>query len=166
MKAENASLKQASDSFTVEEVIEEISERAKRKKNILLFKVPEKDPQQSNERHTEADRQEVKATLHVVSPELNCDEIKPVRLGKFERGKSRPIKISFTNEITVRNLISNARKLKDSNYKNISMSYYRTPRQIQLHKEVKRQLDERKSAGDHNCQIKYIDDVPRIVNLN
>nr|CAH7715385.1 unnamed protein product [Callosobruchus chinensis] len=84
LKTENASLKQSSTSFSFEKVIEEISERTKIKKNILLFKVLEPNAQLPTDRRINEDRKEVQAIFNVVSPGFNGDRLKPVRLGKFE----------------------------------------------------------------------------------
>nr|CAI5825567.1 unnamed protein product [Callosobruchus analis]CAI5839191.1 unnamed protein product [Callosobruchus analis]CAI5839396.1 unnamed protein product [Callosobruchus analis]CAI5859332.1 unnamed protein product [Callosobruchus analis] len=36
---------------------------------------------------------------------------------------------------------------------------------MQLYKEVRKQLDDRKNGGESNIRIKYVNGVPKIVNF-
>ena len=43
--------------------------------------------------------------LHTVTPKLNTNDIKPIRLGRFAVDKSRPIKIRLDNDNDVLKVI-------------------------------------------------------------
>ncbi|KAJ8944299.1 hypothetical protein NQ318_021228 [Aromia moschata] len=52
-----------------------------------------------------------------------------------------PIKITIEDEQTVHNVLRRAKQLKDSSFGHISISYDRTPKQIEYYRKVKRELD-------------------------
>ena len=46
------------------------------------------------------------------------------------------------------------------------MAFDGTPRQISYYTELKEQLNARIDKGEQNLKIKYVQGVPKIVNLN
>nr|CAI5818719.1 unnamed protein product [Callosobruchus analis] len=75
-------------------------------------------------------------------------------IGKTQTGK-------FTEQVL--ELIKKSPALKNSEeFKNISVSYDRTPRQMQLYKVVRKQIDDTKNGGESNIRIKYVNGIPKI----
>nr|CAH7715709.1 unnamed protein product [Callosobruchus chinensis] len=166
LKANNARTISQTD-FTFEDVVSEISEREKRKNNIILFNVPEADRSKSANEQSASDKNVVVDVLKEIIPEVSLDSIKPIRLGVFTSSKKRPIKVTLDNNDIVRKVLTNARKLQSSNrYKTIILSSDRTKRQIDFYKATKQELIERQNSGETNCRIKFFNGTPRIVNLN
>lgn len=47
------------------------------------------------------------------------------------------------------------------------LSSDKTPKEMQYYKEVKKELEERKNNGEENITIKFVNNIPKIVeNLN
>nr|CAH7726551.1 unnamed protein product [Callosobruchus chinensis] len=148
-------------------IIAEISERQKRKNNIMLFNVPEPDQSSALAVQVASDKNKVVEILDVVIHGSSFAAIKPTRIGTFTVSKNRPIKISLEGIDTAKNVLRNASKLKsNNNFKNIIISPDRIKRQMEHYKSVKQELDNRHNSGDINCRTKYFNDVPKIVALN
>lgn len=151
-----------------EDVIYEINERNARKRNIVFFGIKEEN-NLSKEQNTTNDFECVKTIIQHLHNEIPLNNIKLFRLGKFDTTKanSRPVKLVLEDEGSVHKIIQNAKKLKDHPiFKNISVSYDRTPRQIQLFRSVKSELDRRVAEGETNLKIKHVNGKPQIVHLN
>nr|CAI5840957.1 unnamed protein product [Callosobruchus analis] len=148
-----------------EEIVSETTERVKRKKNIVVFNVDEPDQSKQLKQQVEADTNMVGDIVKYVAPSLPQRNIKTTRLGHFNSLKKRPIKITLGD--TVRKILSNANKLRNHNdFKQVIPAPDRIKRQIDYYRSVKQELMERRNAGETNCVIKYINDVPRIITLN
>lgn len=148
-----------------EELIAELDDRNKRKCNLMLYNVPEQDQSHSVAICAAHDRRKVSEIINALSPELDVENTKISRLGRFDDSKNRPIKVTLENEVHVNMIIRKAKFLKSHNlYKTISMSLDRTKRQMQYYKKVREELSEKINAGETNCKIKYINGVPKIVS--
>lgn len=156
------------NNINFEEVIAEINDRNSRKCNIVIFGVEEQDQSGSDASIKEDDKNTVINVINAICPnnEAECTEL--TRLGKYQSTKIRPIKVTLSNDKQVLSVIRNAKNLRNNRvYRNISISYDRTKRQIEYYKSLKAELDERRSQGEHDCKIKYFNGVPKIVsNLN
>nr|CAI5867933.1 unnamed protein product [Callosobruchus analis] len=121
LKASIEKHKPQTDSFSYEEVVQEVFDRNQRKRNLVIFGVQEDQPlRTARERHT-FDSNKVKRILEVLSYEGESNSIKPIRLGKFDATKrySRPLKIKLDDKSTVHRLIKKAGckcKLDNINY--------------------------------------------------
>lgn len=146
----------------IEDVVAEISAREKKRKNIILFNIPEPASADNAERLAQ-DAQLVCDLFSSISPEVPLS-VQPVRLGKFNKEKKRPLKVSLPNEMHVQTIIRNASKIKDdNNFKHISITRDKTKRQNNYYKTVKARLEERQRNGE-DVRIKYMNDIPTIVN--
>ena len=56
--------------------------------------------------------------------------------------------------------------MHDSQFKNIKISFDRTPRQQEVYKQLKAQLNDRLVKGESNLKIRYFNGTPKIVSLN
>nr|CAI5841176.1 unnamed protein product [Callosobruchus analis] len=149
-----------------EEVVQEVFERQNRKCNIIIFGLKEQDGLKGDKLASEK-ADVVKVVTHI-SQAVTVTDIR--RIGKYDPSrpatKPRPIKVSLPSAEQVLELIKKSPALKNSEeFKNISVSYDRTPRQMQLYKEVRKQLDDRKNGGESNIRIKYVNGIPKIVNF-
>lgn len=149
------------------EIVQEVTERQKRTRNIIIYGIKENSngDMATRKKH---DTDCVKNVVNFVSTDVSTQDLNPIRLGKYlpDSHKPRPIRITFDNEQTVNTIIRNAKQLKGSEFRNISISFDRTPKQIEYYKTLKKQLDERISNGEANLRIKNINGVPKITSLN
>nr|CAH7714010.1 unnamed protein product [Callosobruchus chinensis] len=166
LKSEAVAVNSPNQDDFLEEIITEVEERSKRRKNLVIFGVPEQDQSLSNNDQVSRDVTNTVEILRVMNRDIDAQAIKPIRLGKHVEGKSRPIKVYFGSEQQVTQIIHNARALRNSRYKKVSVSYDRTPRQQAHYKRIKEQLQERENAGEANLKIKYVNGTPRIVSGN
>lgn len=156
-----------SKGFDVEDVISEINERNKRKCNLIFFGIDEQDVDKSADVKANEDKKEVQNIVRALLPDINTDDIKTLRIGHYDVDKCRPIKISLPSEDLVHNVIRHAKNLKKKpKYKNISISFDRTKRQLEHYKDLKSQLSQRIMAGETDYKIKYINGTPKIVKEN
>nr|CAI5828616.1 unnamed protein product [Callosobruchus analis] len=156
-----------SPGFNMEDIISEISEREKLKNNIILFNVAESDQSKSMNERVESDKSMVADILRVVDPEIRLPNIKLMRLGLFSDSKIRPIKITLEHSDLTRKVLTNAKTLKSNNsFKHVNISQDCTKRQLDHYRSVRDELSRRREAGDTNCRIKFVKDVPRIVPVN
>lgn len=148
-----------------EMIIQEICEREKRKNNIIVYGCKESDCG-SNREQIVLD----KALVRDMCEELDVidGDLKVFRLGKFDPTKTdrnRPIKVSFSNELSVTKVLRGLPKLgKSTRFSNISIYRDRTPMQAQLHKDIRAELSQRLDNGESNLQIKYKKGIPTIVS--
>lgn len=150
---------------TFEDIVQEITERDKRKCNLILFGVSEQ--QGTSEDRMLADKTLVTDVLNTVNITPYEANLKPIRLGKYTPEKTRPIKVTLESENQVLIVIKKARELRNMDrYKLISFSLDRTPKQIEYYREVRKSLDERKRNGETDIRIKYVNGIPKIVRLN
>lgn len=155
-----------SENNMFEEVVQEITEREKRKRNLVLFG-PTEQHQVAAEERILADKALIADILNTANIPTQNVNLKPIRLGKYTPGKNRPIKINLESEDHVHLVIKKARELKNMDrFKHISISLDRTPKQIDDYRNVKKIFDERKNNGETNIKIKYINGYPRIIHLN
>lgn len=153
--------------FDVEKVVQEVSEREKRKKCVIFYGVPESQELRSRAEQSANDSSLITEVLHHLSVDVNTAS--PIRLGKYDPSRAnsaRPIKVELSAESAVFTILRNARKLKSSNWPNISISADRTPMQRDLYRQVKSELQRRTDGGEANLRIRYKNGVPTITKSN
>jgi len=92
-------------------------------------------------------------------------EVIPVNLLRLDKvsNQCRPIRITLPNQHDVFNLLKNKSKLRQSeNFKNVSISTDRTLLQRQHLKSILNELNSRKSSGETDLFIKYVNNVPTV----
>lgn len=141
-----------------ENIIHEVMDRQSRACNVVVFSLVE----------TDDDRICFSRLLSAVAPSIADQEFQCSRLGKHRsHGRCRPLKVTFGNNQLVRILISKAALLKTtSEFRNVTISYDRTPKQIEIYRSTRRELQHRLSSGETNLVIKHIHGVPKIVTMN
>lgn len=169
LKSQNSasSANKAMDCSDFNCIVQEVMDRQKRSKNIIIYGVEEKPDMNKDTRITH-DTNCTKNILNFLSCNTDSMDIKPVRLGKYLPGRERPrpIKITFCDEQTVHNVIRKAKLLRGSDFNSISMSLDRTPKQIEYYNKLKRELNERLANGESNLKIETINGLPTIKSLN
>ena len=157
----------SSPAHNFEEIVNEVAERQNRKQNLIMFGVDEQPNELNVNQATEQDRSSVNNVLNQIIPDYNIDNLKIHRIGRRSDTRARPIKITLNDEREVLQFIRNAKKLKNLNqFKNISISFDRTPRQMEFYKQVKSELNRRAANGETNLIIRHVNGIPKIVTLN
>ena len=86
------------------------------------------------------------------------------RLGKHSKDVCRPLKVTFSNPEIVIHYLSKRHILKDQ-FNKISMSADRTLKQREYLKQLRNEVSEKISNG-HNCRIKYLNGIPKIISIS
>lgn len=166
LKDENRVLKSADTDDNFENIIEEINERNYRKRNIIIFGLPEQNQDDTPQARIQKDKQDVENIINCLDEDFAVDDIKPNRLGRYNNEKIRPVKITLKDENQVRELVKNVRNLKNlrnSRYKKVFVSVDRTQRQLNHYKKLKEEVDKKNAIGQDKVRIKYINGNPKIV---
>lgn len=151
-----------------EEIIQEINERNVRKRNVVVFGLPENSNLSSADRKVR-DLNAVTNVLRYLSPTYDTSNINQFRLGKFDATKTsaRPIKIILNDEQLVHELIRNAKQLQNHDtLSGVRISLDRTPRQLEYYRSLKNEMNMRTANGESNLQIKHVRGIPKIISLN
>uniref|UniRef100_A0A2S2P704 Uncharacterized protein n=1 Tax=Schizaphis graminum TaxID=13262 RepID=A0A2S2P704_SCHGA len=144
-----------SSSLNQEQTLAEISDRHSRSRNIILFNIPESATQSNlDDKNTISS---IFQQIGVLVEPINC-----LRLGKLSNN-CRPLRATLPNQHDVFDVLKNKRKLSDlANFKNISISSDKTLLQRKHLKNLFDELNSRKTAGETNLFIKYINGLPVI----
>lgn len=144
----------------VSEIIAEMNEREIRKKNIIVFGLPE------NHNNTQADKDtgiEITKAAYPNTPE----NIKIFRVGQFNANntnKTRPMKIILPSPVDAANILRNVKEIKRvQKFENIIVTNDKTPNQTLQYKRLKEELVTRLSKSETNLKIKYFNGEPKIV---
>ena len=144
-----------SNECAAEEIIEEIAERSRRSFNLLVFGSVEL----GKTRKEQLDLDEALTTDMLEGLELPQDNIKSVRIGKYDSTKTsraRPIRIRMNGPDDVLHAVRGFKSLKSSpRFSGISIGFDGTPKQVAYYKSIKAQLDARATGGETNLFIKY-----------
>jgi len=134
-------------------LLKEINDRKSRECNIILYRVPESESQESVARVSD-DLELVKALFNIL--DLNDEEIldpkKPIRLGRKNEivGNPRPVLIKVKSREDVDRIMRNARKLKNSvnPYKKIIIAHDMTKTERENAKALSIKAKEKSSGED------------------
>uniref|UniRef100_A0A6P7GB43 Uncharacterized protein LOC114340024 n=1 Tax=Diabrotica virgifera virgifera TaxID=50390 RepID=A0A6P7GB43_DIAVI len=127
------------NSFSVDDVVNELHEREKRSKNILIFNLPELS-------NTSEDASQVKSILSKAHASINTNEVKILRFGNVNKNGHRPIKVIFSSASDALHVIKNKQTV--SREKKIYFILDQTPNQRKLLDSLRSELSERQNAGE------------------
>ncbi|GJQ79167.1 hypothetical protein Trydic_g14700 [Trypoxylus dichotomus] len=148
----------------VECIIQEVSDRQRRKNNIILYNVSENVLNNRNDQ-VAADMELVGELLQML--DVSVDNLRTIRLGKFDSSRTdmkRPIKVCLPDGDIASKAFQRRQKLRTSDkFKNVFLVKDKTPMQLKLYREARQELLTRKAAGETDVYIKYINDVPKVV---
>ena len=139
----------------VNEEVEQKLEQFKRRKNIIIYALPEYEGRDENER----DRIETD-NLKQIFREINVDidTFKIIRLGKqFTRNKIRPVKVELKEESEKYKILkkpANIRNTEAEKFKRVIITTDMTLKQRELEKILREELKVRREAGERNIKIK------------
>lgn len=156
----NSEVKVNPEGLAGEDMFDEINERLRRRNNLIIFGVEDKNCKDS-------DKVAVDRVLKLINANLDIGNYSFHRLGQFKINSQRPVKILLDSEQQVKEILKRSPILRNNvNLQNkVVVSQDRTPRQIQYYKEIKKQLLERRAEGESNIRIKYVRNVPKIVSV-
>ncbi|CAG9771642.1 unnamed protein product [Ceutorhynchus assimilis] len=142
--------------------IDEISERAKRSLNIIVFGVPEIKNLNKEERNIK-EKEGAVSILNSLDESVPTENIKLYRLGGYDLNKVRPIKVMFETKEDALKILKSKSKLDES--KGIYIKGDLTLLQQKYLKEVVAELKARKESGESNLKIKYHNSIPKIIKI-
>lgn len=143
------------------DVLTEIEERKLRAKNVILFNVPESTSDLTSINISD-DVKKVTTALKNIDITINTQDIKMYRLGtKKISNKCRPIKIELNEEHLVRTILINNKNFKDG----VKAGNDQTSQQRKQLMMLRDELETRKKNGEPNLTIKYINNLPKIINV-
>lgn len=152
IKALKNEKKKDNEICSAEMIISEISERQKRERNIIVYKMEE-----SND-----DVSKVTDIIKRIAPNVETTNLKAFRLGRSQIKKLLPLKVQLSSREDVFSILKNKAKLRELNI-NVIISTDQTKMQQDYYRKIKSELDGRKDNGEQNIYIKYVNGIPTIV---
>ena len=141
-----------------EEIISESVERSFRSYNIILKNVPENSGR--------ADVDMANNILEVIDNSVTVAPGNVFRLGKFKKGRPRLLKLRLKTVEMARLVMKKRNMLKgNENFKNVIVGTDKTPQQLRYLKDLNSELELRRNEGASNLTIKYVNNVPQIVDV-
>lgn len=155
--------------FNMEEVIQEINDRNDRKCNLIIYGLPEASNLNNGDNGSQNSlTAQVEDITRFLAPAIDSSNFVdgPIRLGRYDPSKPnpRPIKVKLSSEKVLISVLRNAKNLRGSRLGHVKISNDRTPKQMEYYRKLKAVLDDRKTKGENNIEIKYIRGVPKIVS--
>lgn len=147
---------------SIEPAIEEMKERERRSANVLIFGVAESDIA-DREQRIQGELSVVHTLLKKVDQSVQVSELKTRRIGRFSREKVRPIQVVFPTREEALRVLRQRQKADDG--KGVYLKGDLTPLQRKHLKDLVRELEERTKDGREKLKIRYINSIPRIVQL-
>ena len=143
-----------------EHILNEFKERETRSKNVIITGIKEPISDNKDERK-KIDSSEVMKILKLI--ETDCPSPLTIfRLGKFQSNKHRSIKVCFASNVTTKSILRNKYKLDKTT---ISIYSDQTPQQQAYLKQLKEELKRRMDMGEKNLRIKFIKNIPKIIEI-
>ena len=150
---------------SVEAILGEIYDRESRKKNFIIFGLPDINSDTNMVEAKDLAIKVIKNSCPTSTDDVNS--VKVLGLGKYVANKCRPVKVICTSEEMALSVIRNTKDLKMMNeFNKIFISTDKTQKQIQEYKSIKQQLKVRTANDDSNLRIKYFNSVPKIVSTH
>lgn len=144
-----------------ESTINEINEREKRSKNIIIFGVNESESTDLNERK-EYDKNQVVSIVSQMVPNIDLNKSTIIRLGKPDSKKPRPLRVTLKNK---EQAVEVFRGQKKKPKKGIKIRNDLTVMQRENLQRLREQLVERQANGETDITIKYVRGIPGIFNI-
>lgn len=142
------------------EAISEINERSERAKNIIICNIPESIETTAANKLID-DKNKVSVLISALEDTASQDMLRVYRIGKPRDEKPRSLKVEFNNPTTSRTLLSKRHLLKN----NTRMYPDATLFQQNHLKNLREELEKRKTNGENDITIKYVNGNPKIVQI-
>lgn len=143
----------------LEDVLEEIQERERRARNLILFDMEETAVLDMMGGET-ADKSRVKETFLTIAPGVEI--IKTQRIGKSRAGHVRPLIVTLSNRYEAVTILKNKYKYKG----HAKIKQDLTKQQREYLRNLRARLVTMQEAGINDKTIRYINGVPRIVDIH
>lgn len=142
-----------------EEMMMELIERQKRECNIMVMNVKEPQSLTSGTRRQE----DLNSAINLLK-DFNVDttDLKVFRVGKVAPNKNRLLKIILKSRHDAIAVLKNRENIPQG----VKVFADQTKKQRDYYLSIKSQLEERMAAGDTTKTIRFINNVPTIVNKN
>ena len=128
--------------------------------NVLVFGLSEQ-PNSNREERIQIEKQTLTQILQGLNQTIKMENLSFHRVGKYNDGKNRPIKITLpTKEEALALLKTKSRIPKDATY---YLKSDRTKMEKDFLKKVVDELNDRKTRGEQDIKIRYYNNIPRIV---
>lgn len=134
---------------------EEKEDRERRRKNLIVFNMPESDKQLGKDREKE-DVERCDLVFNNILQVEGCKIEKVFRLGKKQEGKIRPTLVKLEEEHSKWHIISKAKNLKqeeDEVIKRLIIALDMTPQQREEDFKLRQELRRKREEGE-SCYIK------------
>lgn len=143
---------------TIDDAVNELKNRSRRGKNIIITGIPEALNKNLAERR-ENDLNEAAKIIQSMS--IDCPApTNSIRLGKYVANKNRNLKV-FLDSVTTAKMILKSKNNSVGDYKIFSDQ---TPTQRNVLNELRAELSQRQQNGETDLKIKYIKGTPKIIN--
>lgn len=140
------------------EIICELEERQKCASNIIITNIKESSANNRQSR-TEDEMKVVKEILGKTGTQVSDFQVH--RLGKYQANKNRPIKVLMQNKHLAIQILKNSNKV---GIPGVKIFNDQTKMQRNYYLSLKQKLEEYKRNGDDSKTIKYVNNVPKIVD--
>lgn len=131
-----------------ENILLEIEERERRKTNLIISGIPEKEDGNVKERR-EWDDEKVDSLFRGLADLDNDDFTKTFRIGRADARKPRMLKVVCRNEETKRDVLSKAKDLRSMpGYEAVYVNPDQTPLQQRQSKALRAEYARRKNLGE------------------
>lgn len=150
----------AKDSSSLK-TIREIQEMETRKKNLMVFGCPEHEMDEANN-----DNKIIAEIIQEACPSVNISEMKVSRVGRPNPNKIRPIRVKMSTSQEVRNVFFKARTIiKNKKFQHLAIGLDKSSQELAEYRALRDELNGRMEKGEKNLKIKYIHDVPKIIQI-
>ena len=129
---------QVSPGTLLRSAVAEMKEREKRENRIVIYKLEEPATNLRAERieNDKGKLMEIAANTLAIKNLKNSEIIRADRLGEKKDNSPRPLLIEFNTAERAHLIISKASRLRDSDYKHISLTYDMTPKEREQQKKL------------------------------
>jgi hypothetical protein len=148
---------QKRSSPNISTLCQELDERERRKRNVIICHL-EENPDRTYSEGQREDAIVVANLLRPLDPAIDVSKIKCFRLGKYN-GNNRPIKVILNSEEQAKNILKNKLHVRPNNVKIFGDQ---TIMQRDCYRELKQELNDRRARGETDISIKFIKGVPKI----
>lgn len=145
-----------------ENIISESVDRSLRACNLVFYNVPEANPNSSDFSN---DVTTINDILELCDPKLVVCPESVSRIGKFDTQKNRPVKVIMKNLNDKMVCLRNKNKLlREKKFNKVIVTDDKTPKQLSHLKALREELKDRVDKGEKDLTIKYIQNIPQIIN--
>lgn len=135
-------------------IVDEYLDHERRKSNLIVYNLEEPAAQSAAERS----KKDSEKLIHLFQTEFRMEEIevtKCIRLGKITQNRVRPVLITIPSVKARSTILKNASSLRKSeNFKNVYISPDLTIKEREEAKQLRLELQRRRSQGERNLVIR------------